>query len=60
MQPTEFTFSRPERKSDGTGYISFCSLGGAVSDPTKKGVEMQVSYWLKREKDWKQWVANIR
>jgi hypothetical protein len=51
--PIEFKFSKPE-KSDGM-WISHCSLGGAVVDPTKNGILNQIA--AATEQEWRQWLA---
>ncbi len=53
MQPTDF--SRIEKAGD--LYVSYHRLGGCVTDPTKRGVQLQIDYWSTREEDWKEWVS---
>ena len=50
-----YSFSRPERVED--CYIAYCSLGGALSDPTRRGLQRQISYWLPKQQEWNEWVS---
>ena len=55
MQP--ISFSRPE-KSDGR-YVSYCNLGGAVIDPTRRGITNQINYWTNHSQEWAEWVSQL-